>query len=476
MASFSSSDLSAAPRVVAPGVVRGRVRPPGSKSASHRALMLALLAAHPGSAAAGRRGQAIEVGGLLDAEDTRHALTALAALGFAVESGDEGELRLLPPARWVPPTAAAPCTLVCGNAGTLFRFLTAVLTVLPGHFRLDGTARLRERPIAPLVACLRELGAKVAMTGPHGGAPLEIAGGSLGAGRARLDAGESSQYLSALLLAGQAAPGELAVEVAALTSAPYVGLTVAAIRRAGGNVEESGGVWRTRPTRLAPLRLDVEGDWSAAAYPAAAAALTAGEVELEGLDPQSLQGDRGVLALLTAMGAEVSWRESPTAGPVCRVRGTGVLRALDVDLGAMPDQVPTFAALAPFAVGTTRLRGVPHLRVKESDRLAAMANELARLGVPVEEHQDGLEIPGVWAGDGAVGGPPPPTGAPVVCSVYDDHRIAMSLALVGLRRGGVAVADPQVVAKSYPAFWKDLDRLTHPVPEPAPGAGGALRG
>lgn len=456
-------------REIVPGVMRGRVRPPGSKSASHRALMLALLASHPGSAAAGRPpGAPLAVSGLLDAEDTRHALAALTALGFTVTGNDDG-LFLVPPTTWAPPPASAPCTIHCGNAGTLFRFLTAVLTVLPGHFRLDGTPRLRERPIAPLVAALRELGATVEALGPHGGAPLAIAGPSLGGGGATLDAGASSQYLSALLLAGQAAPGPLAVTVAALTSAPYVDLTLAAIAGAGGRVERSGAVWRTHPARLDFAALAVEGDWSAACYPAAAAAVTGGRVELAGLDPHSLQGDRGVLDLLVQMGAEVSWHDSAD-GPLCVVQGGAPLRAIDVDLAAMPDQVPTLAALAPFACGTSHIRGVPHLRIKESDRLAAMARELARLGVPVVEHADGLEITGVWS---AATGAPPPT-SPAVCAVDDDHRIAMSLALVGLRRPGVWIADPGVVDKSYPGFWRDLERCTAaPAAPAAPSGGGA---
>ena len=169
-----------------------------------------------------------------------------------------------------------------------------------------------------------------------------------------------------------------------------------------------------------------------------------------GLRPDSRQGDLGFFELLRRMGAEAAWQGGRLA-----VASRGGLTAVSADLSAMPDQVPTLAALAPFAEGTTRITGVPHLRLKESDRLRAMAIELRRLGAAVEERPDGLEIAGVWSQR-------PPPDEPVTVSSHDDHRIAMSLALVGLRRAGVSVAEPGVVAKSYPAFWRDLERLLEP--------------
>ena len=184
----------------------------------------------------------------------------------------------------------------------------------------------------------------------------------------------------------------------------------------------------------------MEADFSAAAYPAAAAVLTGGEVELWPLGATSKQGDRRFMELLERMGARIDWTADGlrvTAGPLC---------AIDADLSASPDQVPTLAALAPFARGTTRITNVPHLRIKESDRLSAMASELERCGAAVEELPDGLVIPGVWAEQ-------PPPATPVEVATWGDHRIAMSMALVGLRRPGVRIADPGVVAKSYPDFW-----------------------
>ncbi len=413
----------------------GRLRVPASKSVTHRYLNLALLARRP-----------VVVERPLLADDTRLFLAALARCGWTVTERPGEEFQL------TPGTALAGGALIdCGNAGTLLRFLTAALAVTPGHWTLDGTARLRERPIGPLVAALRRLGAVIHHTGRAGCVPIDVAGGSMQGGTTRLDAGESSQYLSALLMAALAAPAPIEIQVDALTSEPYVHVTLAAIERCGGTIAVQGGgdqpvCYRVRPGLALPPRLRVEGDASAACYPAAAAALTGGSVLLEGLPADSPQGDRRFLDLLASMGAKVTWRQDAV-----EVHGDR-LQAVDVDLSAMPDQVPTLAALAPFARGTTHIRGVAHLRLKESDRLAAMATELRRLGVAVEEGADRLAIEGCWSDA-------PPPADPVAVQTYGDHRIAMSLALVGLRRPGVSVATPEVVSKSYPAFWQDFSHL-----------------
>jgi len=414
---------------------RGRVRVPPSKSITHRYLDLALLARRP-----------LIVERPLLAEDTRLFLAALARCGWTVEERSGEEIWLAPPAAGVP--SGVPVEIFCGNAGTMLRFLVASLAALPGRWLLDGVARLRERPVGPLVEALRRLGAEVRYLGHPGRVPLEIAGATLGGGVTGLDAGESSQFVSALLMAGLAAPRPLVVEVSALTSAPYVEVTLAAVRRCGGRIEtlpDEDGTRRYRvvPGLLPPDRLRVEGDASAACYPAAAAALTGGSVLLEGLSADSPQGDRRFLDLLARMGAGVAW-----SGDEATVSG-GPLQAIEADLSAMPDQVPTLAALAPFARGTTRIRNVAHLRLKESDRLSAMATELRRLGAEVEEGMDRLDIAGTWWQAA-------PPDDRVAVDTHGDHRIAMSLALVGLRRPGVLVDSPQVVAKSYPAFWQDF--------------------
>lgn len=413
---------------------RGRCAVPPSKSVAQRYFGLALVGRLP-----------LTIHRPLTSEDPRLFLDALARCGFAIERRGEA-LRLTPG----PPPAGGD--VFCGNGGTMFRFLTAALTTVPGRWRLDGVPRLRERPVGPLIAALRPLGAEIRCLEREGYAPLEITGGSLRGGRTTLDAGESSQYLSALLIAALAAREPVEVTVERLTSTPYVDLTFEAIAAFGGRLEAlpdaPGGSrrWRVEPSPLAAGEVTVESDYSAAAYPAAAAALTGGPVVLEGLRRDSAQGDRRFLDLLAEMGARVAWR-----GAELVVEG-GPLAALDADLSDVPDQVPTLAAVAPFARGTTVIRNVAHLRIKECDRLAAMARELGRLGVPVEERADGLVVPGTWA-------EAPPPSEPVEVETYGDHRIAMALALVGLRRPGVVIRAPQVVAKSYPAFWRDLERL-----------------
>lgn len=446
----SSSNLNE-PRAIPAGLtVNGRLRVPSSKSLTHRCLLLALLSGKPWTI----------VRPLL-AEDTRLTLAAVESCGFRVEvEGEPGEEEVCLTPGQPAGDPDAETEIFCGNAGTLLRFLVAVLAVLPGRWRLDGVPRLRERPVGPLVDALRPLGARIESVEREGYIPLRIEGGSLRGGFTRLDAGESSQYLSALLMAGLRAPEPVIVEVASLVSEPYVDITLAVAAEFGGRIDPIGAVivdpripgsgpavFRVRPSELRSGRAEVEGDFSAAAYPAAAAALTGGEVVLAGLRRDSPQGDRGFLDLLADMGAEVEWRQDGVA-----VRGRGKLRAITADLSGMPDQVPTLAALAPFARGETRIVNVAHLRIKESDRLAAMATELKRLGAEVEEGPDFLRIQGGWASS-------PAPSNPVTVETYGDHRIAMSLAVTALRRPGVTIASPGVVAKSYPGFWNDLDRL-----------------
>ncbi len=449
-ASPSTSKADAEPPREIPAGRRaaGSIRVPSSKSVTHRLLNLALLA----------RG-ALNLEHPLEADDTRLFLAALTECGFAVEREAE-EVRLTP--KLLSRSPEEPVEIYCGNAGTMFRFLVATLTAIPGLFRLDGTPRLRERPIGPLVDAVRRLGGAVEYLEIEGCAPLAIRGGTLRGGTTTLNAGSSSQYLSALLMAGLRAEEPVLIELSALTSEPYIDITLKLARRFGGRIERLGQtVFQVEPSALeSPGRVRVEGDWSAAAYPAAMAALTGGTVRLLGLEENSPQGDRGFLELLAQMGAGVSWQDGELV-----VVGTGRLAALDVDLGRMPDQVPTLAALAPFATGTTRITGVPHLRIKESDRLHAMAVGLAALGVPVRELPDGLEIEGVWAGRADL-----PSDRHTI-DPFDDHRIAMSFALVGLRRAGVTIADPQVVAKSYPDFWRDFDTLIAGPPAASPAAG-----
>ena len=416
-------------RVPTGGRVGGRLRPPPSKSLTNRYLNLALLAR-----------EAVELRHPSASEDARVFLAALQKLGFAVDRRD----RVV---RIAPGPLPSEGRLDCGNNGTMTRFLTAALTAVPGRWVVDGSPRLRERPVGPLVDALRALGAEIDYLQREGYPPLRIVGGELAGGRVCLDAGESSQYLSALLMVALVARRPTAVEVSAITSRPYVDLTLEAVGAFGGRVEAAGKGFLVEPSTLCGGELEVEPDLSAACYPAAAAVLTGGRVVLDGVRASTQQGDREFFELLGRLGAGVAWRQGSV-----EVWRRGGLTAVSEDLSRIPDQVPTLAALAPFAAGRTRITDVAHLRVKESDRLRAMRTELQRLGVDVEERPDGLEIEGVWASAS-------PPQDPVVVSSHDDHRIAMSLALVGLRRPGITVARPEVVAKSYPGFWGDLQTI-----------------
>lgn len=438
-------------------LVSGAVNAPASKSVTHRLLLLAMLG-----------GRAIVVERPLIAADTERLIVALRACGCSVKAagtlGDPmaGDLKAgdpLPsdlledsalksdPGALIVASGAAPPGRVdidCGASGTLLRLLIGVLAGRPGDWILDGTTRLRQRPVGALVEALRGLGAEVRYLGAEGYAPLRIRGRELDQGRIRLDAGLSSQFLSALILAALSADGPVEIEVTRLTSSPYVELTLEAVRRFGGRVAVDESLYRVEPGLVPPARASVEGDYSSSAYFAAAAALAGGEVRLLGLRTPSPQGDRRFIDLLRRMGARVE-----EAAASLRVARGASLMALDVDMGDLPDQVPTLAALAPFARGVTRIRGAAHLRLKESDRLSAMVEELRRAGAVAEETADGLLIEGVWA-------EAEPPRATTMIDTHDDHRIAMSMAVVGLRRPGLRIANPEVVGKSYPRFWDDF--------------------
>lgn len=432
MTVWSSSSTEARP-VPSGRVVGGSLRPPPSKSLTQRYFLLAALAEGP-----------TIVRRPLASGDTQGFLAALQQIGVRIQ-------RMPDAVRLEPGPLPAAAAIDCGENGTLLRLLTAALCSRAGRWRLDGSERLRRRPLAPLVEALRALGARIEWEGEPGGAPLAVWGGSLVGGDVDLDASLSSQFLSALLLAATQGPRPTDIWVRDLVSTPYVNLTLEALGTFGGRVEPlAEGFHVPAAQRLQGAEVVVEPDASAACYPAAAAALTGGQVALLDLYPSSVQGDRRFFDLLAAMGAQLEW-----SGGGLSVTGPRALRAIDADLADLPDQAPTLAALAPFAAGRTRIRGVPHLRHKESDRLAAMTTGLRRLGAIVEERADGWEVPGVWADA-------PAPSEPVEVEARGDHRIAMALALAGLRRPGVRVRGWQNVAKSYPGFWEDLGSLLQP--------------
>ena len=418
------------------------VRVPGSKYEANRFLIAAALTEGT-----------TRLSGLPDGEDIRAAIAAVGALGGSATSrGDWLEVR---GARDGPGPGPAldpgsPVNVSVGESGTLLRFLTAAAATVPGSITVTGSGRIRERPIAGLVTALETLGADIETTG--GFAPLTVRSGRLNGGRAGVPAAESSQFASGLLLAAPRAAGTVVIELeGAPVSASYLDLTVKLMARCGVEVERSRpGRFRVAAgARYRPGDHRISGDWTSAGYFFAAAALAPGRVTVDGLDPASPQGERGFAELLGRMGCEVD-EEASEDGARVTVTGASRLRGISVDLRSMPDAAPTLAAIAPFAEGPTRIHGISHLRHKESDRIAALADGLSRLGARVVVTDDGLGID------------PAESGAalrPAALDPHGDHRIAMALALTGLRVPGVRIRNPEAVAKSFPGFWDALSRL-----------------
>jgi len=409
--------------------IRGTIRPPGSKSLTNRALIVAALA----------RGSS-HLTGVLDSQDTRVMIDSLRRLGLTVEHDQNRAEVRIEGAAGRPLAISAELWLE--NSGTSIRFLTALCTLGEGTFRLDGNARMRERPIGELVAALNQLGAAVRCELENECPPVIVETCGLPGGVARVGGSISSQYLSALLMAAPGAKSRVTVEVAGqLVSEPYVDMTLAVMRDFGVTAEmPAPGVYRIDPQSYQGRDWEVEPDASAASYFFAAAAVTGGEVTVTGLGRNALQGDVAFVDALEQMGCTVS------SGPSqMTVRG-GTLRGIDIDMNGISDTAQTLAAVAPFAEGPTRIRNIAHVRHKETDRIAAVATELRRIGQQVEEFPDGLTIH-------------PAPIRPATIETYDDHRMAMSFALVGLRAPGIRIADPGCTAKTYPRFFEDLERL-----------------
>jgi 3-phosphoshikimate 1-carboxyvinyltransferase len=401
---------------------------PGSKSYTHRALMAAALA--PGASL---------LTNALAAEDTELTARALAQLGAGIDwqgatvrvTGGGG--------RWQP--VSEPIYL--GNSGTSMRFLTALTALGEGEYLLTGTARLCRRPLGELLTALGEIGVRTVCEKDDGCPPVRVTGGLTG-GKANLSGGTSSQYLSALLFIGPLAPKGLEIQVTGkLVSRPYVDLTLEVLSDFGISFYREGYRYFQLPggQGYLPQEYQIEADASSASYFWAAAALTGGRVTITNLNLLSSQGDAAFPKVLERLGCTI---ESTPAG--LTVQG-GPLKGVEVDMAAMPDLVPTLAVLAAFAQGDTVITGVAHLRHKESDRLAAVTAELTRLGIEARETEDGLVIRGGT-----------PRGA--VIHTYDDHRIAMSFAVAGLKAKGMSIADPDCVAKSFPDFWEFFARLS----------------
>ncbi len=437
----------------------GAFAPPGSKSLTNRALLLAALA---GGASRVR-------GPLVGADDAERMVVALRRLGARIEvhPDDAGDLAIEGVGgRWRTPKKGI--LLELNNAGTATRFLTAAaLLGAPGTdgITIDGNARMRQRPIGELVDLLRTLGAECRYLLDEGYPPVNVeAVEDLGAVLGEVSVGVtlSSQFVSALLLIAPWLPGGLGVRFEGdVTSASYIEMTLGLLRRVGVETQGVAGVdevVRVEPAAV-PLRdldIAIEPDASSATYFFAAAALFEGASYACPGVVESLQADARFPGLVAHMGADLA-----VGGGFVGVRGTGTLRGIEADLRDMPDAAMTLASVAAFAEGPTTMHGLRTLRVKETDRIEAMRNELAKVGVGVEVvERDGDTSVVIAPPEGGVDCG---AGAPrVEFETYDDHRMAMSLALIGLRRPNTCVRDPGCVGKTYPGFWTDLQTLTKP--------------
>jgi 3-phosphoshikimate 1-carboxyvinyltransferase len=420
----------------------GTVKLPGSKSISNRMLLLAALA----------QGETrlLEV---LDSDDTRHMLGALRQLGIACEH-DGPALRVRGAGGAFKVKSAA---LFLGNAGTAFRPLTAVLALCGGEYRLSGAPRMYERPIGDLVDALRGLGAGIDYVGTPGYPPLQIHAATKNlSNKVSVRGDVSSQFLTALLLALPLAGGEAAIAVEGeLISKPYVEITLNSMRRFGVEVGRRGWAEFTIPAGAryrSPGEIHIEGDASSASYFLAAGAISAlsggGPVRVEGVGRASIQGDIRFAEVLERMGAGIvmgdNWIEAGAG------TATGRLHAIDADFNHIPDAAMTVAVAALFADGTSVLRNIGSWRVKETDRIAAMAAELRKLGATVEEGADFLRVTPPAAGLAS--------GATI--DTYDDHRMAMCFSLAALGRVAVRINDPQCVNKTFPGYFDALARIS----------------
>ena len=422
---------------------RGSVRLPGSKSISNRMLLLAALA----------EGQT-EIKSLLASDDTHVMLMALQKLGIVWQQHGESQDYAVTGAAGTLPVHAAD--LFMGNAGTAIRPLTAALAVIGGDYTIHGVARMHERPIGDLVDALNAVGARITYTGNPGFPPLHIQRGMVHPERLQVRGNVSSQFLTALLMAAPLMAREKALTidvVGELISKPYIEITLNLMQRFGVTVERAGwSAFTISPGQhyRSPGTMYVEGDASSASYFLAAGAIAGGPVRVEGVGKSSIQGDVRFVEALQQMGATITmgenWIEASSAG---------ILKAIDADFNHIPDAAMTIAVAALYADGTSTLRNIASWRVKETDRLSAMATELRKLGALVEEGADFLRIT------------PPVMLDSATIDTYDDHRMARCFSLASLNGAACAGAavrinDPQCVAKTFPDYFEAFAGITRP--------------
>jgi 3-phosphoshikimate 1-carboxyvinyltransferase len=377
--------------------------------------------------------------GPLESEDTRYTAAALEQMGVTVEKGKDSWRVTGNSGRITTPDNE----IFLGNNGTATRFLTSVAALGTGAFRINGDERMSERPISPLMQALKGWGVDIASINNNGCPPLRIKANGLSGGKTILPEGKSSQYLSSLLLVGPYARQEALLDVEGeILSLPYVIMTLAVMEAFGIRVEANEalnsymipqGIYKAR-------EYAIEGDASNASYFYAAAAVTGGEVTVPNVPVPSLQGDAVFVALLARMGCQIN-----KTGEGLTVSGPKELKGITIDMGDMPDVVPTLAVVASQARGRTTIKNIAHLRIKECDRLHVMAVELAKMGARVQELDDTLIIEGKDPDT-------PMHGAEI--ETYNDHRIAMSFAVAGLAVPGVKILGEECVAKSFPDFWE----------------------
>lgn len=414
--------------------VRGEVTLPGSKSLSNRILLLAALA----------QGQT-RITNLLNSDDVKHMLKALTQLGVSYELNTQRTECTVTGLGGVF-NVAEPVSLFLGNAGTAVRPLTAALCVSAGQFEITGEPRMYERPIGDLIDAMAQLGADVTYLKDEGFPPLDIKGKALAGGKVSIRGNISSQYLTALLMIAPLLHSDLRIEVdGELVSKPYIDITLDTMAKFGVSVTNNNYqsfVVKGGQTYTAPGHIMVEGDASSASYFLAAAAIGHGPVKVHGTGSASVQGDAAFARVLEQMGAKVEYSDY-----WIEVTGTGALNGVDVDLNHIPDAAMTIATAALFAKGSTRIRNIYNWRVKETDRLSAMATELRKVGAIVEEGEDYIHIT------------PPTDITSAAIDTYDDHRMAMCFSLASFGDAQITINDPKCTSKTFPTYFEEFAKL-----------------
>ena len=412
-----------------PHPLDARISIPGSKSQTNRALLIAALA----------KGKT-RLTNALFSDDSGFLVSALQNLGFMIlPDPDNGIIEVTGLDGYIPKSGVE---IFIGNAGTAARFLTAFLTLGRGTYIIDGDARMRERPIGDLVDALSQLGANVQAVGRYGHfacPPVRIEASGLPGGKAKISGKISSQYLSALLMITPYANSPVAIEITnKLNSKPYIDMTLAVMSDFGIDVEHDNHKrFLIHHSAFSPnSEYSIEPDATSASYFFAAPAICGGSVCVDGLSRKSIQGDIRFLDILEKMGCVIQDK-----GNAIKVIGPKELNGLDVDMSDIPDTAQTLAAVAPFAVTPTRIRGIASARVKETDRISAVCTELRKIGVRVKEHEDGMTIF------------PCSQFKPAVIHTYSDHRMAMAFSLIGLRTPGIIIENPGCVSKTFPNFF-----------------------